>query len=283
MQLHINKCAASLLSGIALAGLGCFSGAASAADTAKTASATTDARSFAGMWRRVTVPRDPSDFIISTDLPYKPETQNIAATHRELFKQGRAAASAHLTCRPTGVQGVTTPKEAVLFMQTDKKLAMFSQEDREVRHVYIDAVHPKKVRPSYSGHSVGHWEGNVLVIDTIGYNGKGQLDEMGNPHSDQLHVVERWSKSEDGNLLNATFTITDPVNYTQAFTAKRQYRRTPGMRLLDYDCAENPRSDDFSNLTFEQDWFKPTCVRPVEAGIAAEKVVCTPRSTAGRK
>lgn len=269
MSLRISKRAAGAMSGLALVGLAYFTQAASAEN---------DTRDFAGMWRRVTVPRDPSDFIIGADLPYKPEAQTIAATHRELFKQARAAASAHLTCRPTGVQGVSTPKEAVLIMQTPEKLAMISQEDREVRHVYMNKTHPKKLQPTYSGHSVGRWEGNVLVIDTIGYNGKGQLDEMGNPHSNQLHVIERWTKSDDGNTLNATFTITDPVNYTQSFDAKRQYRRTPGMRLLDYDCAENPRSDDFSNLTFEHDWFKPTCIRPVENGISADKVVCTPRS-----
>jgi hypothetical protein len=98
---------------------------------------------------------------------------------------------------------------------------------------------------------------------------------MGNPHSDQLHVVERWRKSADGNTLTAQFTFTDPVYYTRSFTKTRQWRRTPGVRIADYDCSENPRADDFANLTFENDWFKPTCMRQVTNGITADKVVCS--------
>jgi hypothetical protein len=244
---------------------------------ASAAGAANDPRNFEGTWRRADREMAAS-FILGIDLPYKPETQNLAADHLQWFKEGRSKASAHLTCRPTGVQGVTATKEAVLFLQPPMQVIMISQEDREVRHVYLGQSHPKNIKPTYSGHSVGHWDGDTLVIDTIGYNGKGQLDEMGNPHSDQLHVVERWSKSADGNTLTAEFTITDPVYYTRAFTKTRQWRRSPGTRIADYDCGENPRSDDFDNLRFENDWFKPTCVREVKDGAAADKVVCASSS-----
>lgn len=240
-----------------------------------------DRRNFEGTWMRASM-RDASDFILGIDLPYKPETQNIAADHLQLFKDGRSAASAHLTCRPTGVQGVTATKGIMLILQTPAKLAMIFQEDREVRHVYMNQSHPKKLSPTYSGHSVGRWEGDTLVIDTVGYNGKGQLDEMGNPHSNQLHVVERWTQSADGNTLTIDFTFTDPVYYTEPFTKTREYRRAPGQRVGDYDCAENPRSDDFEGLTFEHDWFKPTCVRLVNNGVAADKVVCTPEPASAK-
>lgn len=234
-----------------------------------------DARNFAGTWKRA-VTGDASDFILGVDLPYKPEAQNLAADHIKWFKEGRSKASAHLTCRPTGVQGVTATKNEVLILQNTGELAMIFQEDREVRHVYLNRSHPKQLKPSYSGHSIGRWEGNTLVIDTIGYNGKGQLDEMGNPHSDQLHVVERWTKGKGDNTINVEFTFTDPVYYTKPFTKTRELVRTVGGRIFDYDCGENPRSDDFENLTFDSDWFKPVCVRPVKDGIAGEKVVCTP-------
>lgn len=240
-----------------------------------------DRRDFEGTWMRASM-RDASDFILGIDLPYKPEAQNVAADHLQLFKDGRSAASAHLTCRPTGVQGVTATKGIMLILQTPAKMAMVFQEDREVRHVYMNQSHLKNVSPTYSGHSVGRWEGDTLVIDTIGYNGKGQLDEMGNPHSNKLHVVERWTKSADGNTLTIDFTFTDPVYYTESFTKTREYRRAPGQRLGDYDCAENPRSDDFENLTFEHDWFKPTCIRPVNNGLAADKVVCTPQPASAK-
>lgn len=240
------------------------------------ASATPD--DFEGTWRRVGA-HDTTDFILGLDLPYKPEGQNLAADHLQWFKEGRSKASAHLMCRPTGIQGMTAPKETVLILQTSRKMYVLSQEDREVRHIYLNREHPAHPTPTYSGDSVARWEGRTLVVDTIGFNDKGQLDEIGNPQSNQMHVVERWTKSDDGSLLTVEYTFSDPVYYTQPFKKVRQFRRAPGARLADYDCGENPRTDDFENLTFENDWFKPTCARRVVDGIAGETVVCTPQTS----
>lgn len=251
------------------------------------ADAINPARDFSGMWSFVPASgpgfgRDTRDtFLIGVDLPYKPEGQDIAADHLEAFNGGRSIASAHLMCRPTGVQGITAPKAAVLVMQASDKIVFISQEDREVRHVYMDRSHPKNLRSTYNGHSVSRWEGNTLVIDTIGYNDKGQLDEVGNPQSTQLHVVERLTKSADGAMFTDELTITDPAYYTRPFTVTRSFRRAPGARIFDYDCAQNPRSDDFENFAFKDDWFKPVCVLPVKDNIVADKVICSPEVRAG--
>lgn len=237
---------------------------------------------FQGTWRKGGG-RGMNDFILGLDLPYKPEAQNSASDNLELFKAGRSKASPHLTCRPTGVQGVTATKEAMLLLQTPQEIVMIFQEDREVRHIYMNEEHPKNLTHTYSGHSVGRWDGKTLVVDTVGYNGRGQLDEMGNPHSDQLHVVERWTRSDDGRTLNVEFTFEDPGNYVASFTKVRRFVRAPGIRIADYDCGENPRSDDFDNLTFKDERFRPTCVRPVENGIAGDKVVCTPEQASQAK
>lgn len=251
-----------------------------ATSVATAAEPSKDPRNLLGMWQDYARPGEKmltSDaFLIGTDLPYKPEAQDIAADHMELFTEGRSIASAHLTCRPTGLQGITASKSSILIMQTPDELVFVSQEDREVRHVYMNQTHPKKLRPTYSGHSIAQWQGNTLVIDTIGFNGKGQLDEVGNPHSDQLHLTERLTPSADGQLLKNELTIDDPVYYTKPFTVTRTWVRTPGARLYDYDCAQNPRSDDFESMSFTDDWFKPTCVRPVKNHVAGDKVICTP-------
>jgi len=243
-----------------------------------------DPRNLEGMW--TDLPTN-NPFVLGVDLPYKPEGQNIAADRIKWFKEGNAYASAHLTCRPTGIQGITSPKGPVLIQQTPEKLVLISQEDREVRKIFFAAEHPKDLQSTYSGHAVAHWEGNTLVIDVIGYNGKGQLDEVGNPHSDQLHLVQKITKSVDGNTLNIEFTFTDPVYYTKPFTKTRAWRRIPGTKLLDYDCSENPRADLYELQTFTEtnQSFKPICVRPVNKGIAAEKVVCTvpPSATSSNK
>jgi hypothetical protein len=215
-----------------------------------------------------------SPFLLGIDLPYTPQAQNIAANHMELFKEGHSIASAHLTCRPTGVQGVTSPKGPVLILQTADKLVFVAEEDREVRKVYLNEQHPHDLKPSYSGDSVGHWEGSTLVIDTVGYNGKGQLDEVGNPHSERLHMVQHLTKSADGNTLTNVITFDDPKYYTKPFTKTRTWRRISGVKLDDYDCAENPRADLFDGLTWQEDSFRPTCQFPIKDGVLADKIVC---------
>jgi limonene-1,2-epoxide hydrolase len=250
--------------------LSCAAVVAHAAGKAPPA-APNDPRDFEGTW--TDLPTN-SPFLLGVDLPYTPEAQNIASEHLELFKQGRSIASAHLTCRPTGVQGVTSPKGPVVVLQTAGKLVFVAEEDREVRKVYLEGQHPQDLKPSYSGDSVGHWEGNTLVIDTIGYNGKGQLDEVGNPHSAQLHMVQRLTKSGDGNLLTNVITIDDPKYYTKPFTKTRAWRRIAGVKLDDYDCAENPRGDLFDSLTWKHDWFRPTCQFPIKDGVLSDKIVC---------
>jgi hypothetical protein len=245
---------------------------ARAADASKAPSASvTGPHNFEGTW--TDLPTN-SPFLLGIDLPYKPAAQNIAAKHLELFKQGHSVASAHLTCRPTGVQGVTSPKGPVLILQTPEKLVFIAEEDREVRKVFLNEQHPQDLKASYSGDSVAHWEGNTLVIDTVGYNGKGQLDEVGNPHGAKLHMVQRLTKSADGNKLTNVITFDDPEYYTKPFTKTRMWQRISGVKLDDYDCAENPRSDLFEVLTWQHDWFRPTCQFPVKNGVAGEKIVC---------
>jgi hypothetical protein len=247
--------------------------AATATSATKEPNANTDPKNFEGTWADLPTA---SPFLLGIDLPYKPETQNIASDHIHWFKSGNAYASAHLTCRPTGVQGITAPKGPVLILQTPDKVVLIAEEDREVRRIYLNAEHPKDLKPSYSGDSVAHWDGNTLVVDVIGYNGLGQLDEVGNPHSKQMHVVQRISKSADGNELTSEFTFTDPLYYKTPFVKVRKWRRIPGVKLLDYDCAENPRADLFEPMTFVKTnaSFKPVCVREMDGGIAAENVTC---------
>lgn len=229
-----------------------------------------DPRDFEGTWMQVG-----GSLFLGVDLPYTVEGQNIAADRLQWVKQGHAAATPHMTCRPTGVAGMIGAKGPILILQSPKKMNVITQEDREVRFIYMDRKHPRKLEPTYSGHSVARWEGNTLVIDTVGFNGLGQLDEVANPQSDQSHVVEKWTKFPDGDMIYVEYTVTDPVYYTEPLTIQRWLKRAPGARVADYDCAENPREDDFANLTFTNELFKPACVRPVVDGVAAEKVVCT--------
>jgi hypothetical protein len=104
----------------------------------------------------------------------------------------------------------------------------------------MNAKHPRKVEPSFFGHAVGHWEGDTLVIDTVGLIEETQIDEAGTRHSEDLHVVERIRKVD--NTLEVLFTIEDPKAFTRPWTARRVWHWRPDIRFLEYICEENNRN-----------------------------------------
>lgn len=228
------------------------------------------AQDFSGKW----IMSDGGLFI-GIDLPYTVEGQNLVADRIQLVKEGRSMASPHLTCRPTGTAGLIAAKAPVLIQQKENKIYMVFQEDREVRFVHMNEERPENPELTYSGYSTGRWEGNTLVIETSGFNGLGQIDEVANPQSEQSRVIERWTKSDDGNTIEIDITITDPVYYTEPFNVVRVLRKADGARIGDYDCGENPLEEDFDRMTFIDDRLKPACVRPTIDGMISDKVVCT--------
>jgi hypothetical protein len=108
------------------------------------------------------------------------------------------------------------------------------------RVVYMDGrPHPKDVFPTWWGHSIGRWDGDTLVIDTVGYNDKFWFDAVGTPHTEKLHTVERWTRINYGTLVNE-FTLDDPGTFTKPIQMKFTARLVrPGIELMEYICAEN--------------------------------------------
>jgi hypothetical protein len=124
-----------------------------------------------------------------------------------------------------------------------------------VEHVYLGEQHPKPqdLDPTYLGHQVGHWEGDTLVVDTVGLKASTWIDAAGIPHSDKLHVVERWRKISGGKQLEVLFTLEDPVAFTRPWTARRIFDWSPNIREMEYVCEENNRNspDDRGVTTVE--------------------------------
>jgi hypothetical protein len=104
--------------------------------------------------------------------------------------------------------------------------------------VRLNAQHPKDPMPTWFGDSVGNWEGDTLVIDTIGFNGRTRLDTIGHPHSDQMHVVERWQRPDLGHI-NYEITIDDPKTYTKAWKNTRTFILRTDWQIMEYSCEEN--------------------------------------------
>jgi hypothetical protein len=97
---------------------------------------------------------------------------------------------------------------------------------------------PKDLVPSYYGHSIGRWEGDTLVVDTIGFNERAWMNRDGLPHTDRLHLIERLTRL-DYNTLKYEVTIDDPGAYTAPWTTSFNMQWTDGSELFEYICQEN--------------------------------------------
>jgi hypothetical protein len=153
---------------------------------------------------------------------------------------GKIAFTARSSCMPAGVPGYMGfgGAQPYYFVQTPKQVWMIFSGDQQVRRVYLDVPHSANPKPSWYGESVGHYEGDTLVVDTIGLNDKTFVDYYRTPHSEKIHVVERWKLIEDGKFLEVKFTVTDPETYYEPWSATRRFRRVQ-QDYTEEACAEN--------------------------------------------
>ena len=119
-----------------------------------------------------------------------------------------------LRCNPSGVPRILYWPQPFEIVQTPERVFMFFEHERVWRQIWTDGRnHPKDLEPTWMGDSIGKWEGDTFVVDTIGLNDKSWLDAYGHPHSEELHVVERYRRP-DSNTLTLQFTVEDPKAYT---------------------------------------------------------------------
>jgi hypothetical protein len=146
---------------------------------------------------------------------------------------------AHNLCWPSGVPQVTNLREPLQFLQEPGMVTMLYQRDHMVRRISLNGKHPERLTPSWYGHSIGHYEGDTLVIDTVGMNDKTGLDRFNTPHTTQLHVVERYRMIENGQALRVNVTVEDPGAFNAIWHAQATYRRMPAGTIEEIVCAEN--------------------------------------------
>jgi hypothetical protein len=153
---------------------------------------------------------------------------------------GKIAFTARSSCRPAGVPGFMAYGGAnpVFFLQTPKEVWMIFSGNQEVRRIYLDVPHSENPKPSWYGESVGHYEGDTLIVDTVGMNDKTVVDPYRTPHTEKLHVEERWKMIEGGTAMEASFTVDDPDTFYEPWSGMRRYRRVK-QEMLEEVCAEN--------------------------------------------
>jgi hypothetical protein len=177
------------------------------------------------------------------ELPYNDKGRALYAKNMAGLKDGTLVDEARHLCVPDGVPRILGNPYPFQLIQTPGQVTFVYELNHVIRPVVLDKPQlPAKqleVAPYYSGHSVAHWEGETLVIETAGFNEKTFLDGTGAPHSDAMKTVERMRKVNE--TLEDVITVTDPELFTSPWSARFAYDPHPKVRLEDYVCGEKHR------------------------------------------
>jgi hypothetical protein len=208
-------------------------------DLAAPARRTADGRpDLAGFW----VPTDTVKYLLNLAADLKPGEIPLQPWAEAVYKEriennGKDHPGVH--CWPSGIPEKNNIPDGVKVVQTPD-LIMFLHESRTIyRQIFTDGRPlPRDPQPTWMGYSVGRWDGDTLVVDTIGQNGRTWLDMRGLPATEALHVTERFSRPTIGRI-DIDVTIDDPRAYTKPWTVKLRWSLLPDTDLIESICEEN--------------------------------------------
>jgi hypothetical protein len=169
----------------------------------------------------------------------RPWARERMREENEAVLAGKIAYTPRSSCMPAGVPAfMLFIVEPVFVVQSPKEVLMIYSGDAQVRHIYLDQPHSTSPKPSWYGESIGHYDGDTLVIDTTGFNERTYVDNYRTPHTGKLHVIERWKLIEDGKVLEVKFRVEDPDTFVEPWSGIQHYRRVQE-RMTEQVCAEN--------------------------------------------
>ena len=177
--------------------------------------------------------------------PLTPAYQAIFERHLANAAAGHPTGDPTAGCLPQGMPRIMTMTYPMEIMMNELQVNIFAEWNGQTRRIFTDGrpLPPlEELEQTYNGTSVGHWEGNVLVAQTVGLRGDTNLESSGLPHSEQLTVAERiWLAGP--NILKDEITLIDPKAYTHPWVVtKTYYRAEAGAELIEYVCLENQRN-----------------------------------------
>lgn len=171
------------------------------------------------------------------DVPMRPEA--AAILRRRLTSTTEFFSPTH--CLPAGIPLATLVSELTKIVQTPGLTLIWLELDSAMRQIYTDGrPHPVNRNPSWLGYSIGKWDKDTLVVDTVGFNDKTWLDAFGHPHSEAMRVVERYRRRDFGHM-DVEITIDDPQMYTKPFTISVTHELQADTDILEYFCNENEK------------------------------------------
>jgi hypothetical protein len=173
----------------------------------------------------------------------KGETIPLLPEAKKLMASRQSKDDPEANCLPTGVPRIAPYPWRIVQTPSHAKAThlffLFEGNIHSYRQIFMDGrKHPEDLDPTWYGHSIGRWEGDTLVIDTVGFNDKFWFDFRGHPHTERLHTIERWTRKDYGTLENRV-TIDDPGAYARPFTLTFTAGLRPGEDLMEYVCNEN--------------------------------------------
>ncbi len=193
------------------------------------------------------VPSPPSPLLLKPK--YKGPYEALRAQQVESDKRGEPLANASTSCLPNGMPEMMSAIYPVEFIQSPGQVTVIAEAMSQVRRIYLDKPQARieDTPPGYFGHSVGRWEGDTLVVDTIGVK-EEVLGLRDMPHSNEMHIRERI-RLVAPDILHDQITIEDPTVLEKPFTYTVGFRRLPSYEMLEYVCENNRDYVDENGVT----------------------------------
>jgi hypothetical protein len=185
----------------------------------------------------------PSKYFFNMLADFKPEDVALTASAMPVFREhfaGRGKDAPFSRCLPFGIPLLNLAPVPYKIIQTASVVVMLYEADGSFRQIHTDGrkLAADNPLPSWMGYSTGRWEGDTLVVDTGGFNDRSWLDAGGHPHTDTLHVTERFHRPDVGHM-EVQITVDDPKSYSKPFTMKINQLLMPDTDLIESVCLEN--------------------------------------------
>jgi len=210
-----------------------------AAPAPKTATSKPD---LSGVWKNLDAKYLNDLAADGVQVPFTPWGAALYKERQQSFSKGRPSES----CLPHGIpDAMMVPAAPFKIIQTAGVVAILYENQNRFRQIFTDGRDfPKEMTPAWIGYSIGKWDGDTLVVETRGFNDNSWLDDGGHPHSDELHLTERFRRPNFGRL-DYEITIEDPKAYTKPWTASVRFEFLADTEIMEWVC-ENEKDAERS-------------------------------------
>ena len=196
---------------------------------------------LSGFW----MPENPVKSLLNLAADLKPDEVSLTPWGRSVLNERIANNGKDhpgVSCLPSGIPEKDNIPDGLKLVQTEDLVLLLHESRTIYRQIFTDGRPlPKDPQPTWMGYSIGHWDKDTFVVETIGQNGRTWLDMLGHPGTESLRVTERFSRPRIGHM-DIDVTIDDPKAYTKPWTAKVKEFIQPNTEMLDYFCLENEKS-----------------------------------------